>query len=206
MVVISPCFGKGSGLKLAFVMRHCTTYTYLPLLRQGERIETGLPGCGRPKTCISPCFGKGSGLKLAAFYERCGDQGYLPLLRQGERIETLRRSTPYWETELISPCFGKGSGLKLETEGPYGDISRISPCFGKGSGLKQEVDLLAASADSDLPLLRQGERIETSCSGWSKPRGPISPCFGKGSGLKLNTSLHLAQSPSSPLASARGAD
>ena len=64
----------------------------LPLLRQGERIETHLLKLWIiGEIQISPCLGKGSGLKHAQ-----GDdvlrvrQTDLPLLRQGERIETRR--------------------------------------------------------------------------------------------------------------------
>ena len=68
---------------------------YLPLLRQGERIET------RPSI-----------LDVTAIT-------YLPLLRQGERIETLRfHGWPAAQCITISPCFGKGSGLKRKPQNP----------------------------------------------------------------------------------------
>ena len=135
---ISPCFGKGSGLKQQFCESSCQTSCNLPVLRQGERIETLHP--------------RDSGSQA----------GYLPLLRQGERIETLRRRrSSAIALKKISPCFGKGSGLKLEND--YGLLRgglEISPCFGKGSGLKL---------------------YDWTGYDWT---AQISPCFGKGSGLK----------------------
>ena len=90
-------------------------------------------------TCaISPCFGKGSGLKL------------------GSASQSADRS------RRISPCFGKGSGLKRpKTCRRHREGTLISPCFGKGSGLKHAHSGVEQQRSSNLPLLRQGERIET---------------------------------------------
>ena len=63
----------------------------LPLLRQGERIETLLLEVVLITLAISPCFGRGSGLKryeVARSLESSIVED-LPLLRQGERIETI---------------------------------------------------------------------------------------------------------------------
>ena len=72
---------------------------------------------------------------------------------------------------------------------------------------------MANAADAEnLPLLRQGERIETApdLDGLMmiRSRIAISPCFGRGSGLKLLDVQPLARNlgRESPLASAGGAD
>ena len=51
---ISPCFGKGSGLKLSYTIEDAEKAGHLPLLRQGERIETIERLSGTGKGRLSP--------------------------------------------------------------------------------------------------------------------------------------------------------
>ena len=87
-IAISPCFGKGSGLKPRGQLEyHC-------------------------KVLISPCFGKGSGLKLRVTVPVRDDTGISPCFGKGSGLKH-RYIVMYIRFQWhISPCFGKGSGLK----------------------------------------------------------------------------------------------